>query len=188
MRELVARDAGHIDPAAAAAILRDRRGLGGAPLPLGNRNAVDALIATHSVVADLTAGVLWVSEGPHTLGSYRRIDVRARLAGTATQGEEASGDFPAEPFLTDGGYERYVLGARLRRMAERDSKRGDVAAAAEGYERAIALRDDDHLAWRGLAEARDRAGDREDARLAWRRVAALAPESPAADAEAERGR
>ncbi|HEY2389266.1 MAG TPA: C45 family peptidase [Candidatus Binatia bacterium] len=183
MRELVARADGRIDPAFAVAWLRDRGGAGDAPLPLGNRNAVDALIATHSVVADLTAGVLWVSEGPHTLGAYRRIDLRARLAGEPPH-DEAQGDIAADPLLTDGGYDRLLLGARLRHAAEREAKRGYAADAAEGFERALALRADDHLAWRGLADARGRLGDVAGERAAWSHVAALAPESPTLAREA----
>lgn len=60
-------------------ILRDRRGPGGLRLPPGHRNSVDALIATHSVVADLTDRVLWVSEAPHTQGPYHAIDLLAEL-------------------------------------------------------------------------------------------------------------
>ena len=43
--------------------------------PLGNRRAIDALIATHSVVMDVTARVMWVSEGPHLVGRYLRFDL-----------------------------------------------------------------------------------------------------------------
>ncbi len=183
MRELVAHADGRIDPPLAVTLLRDRRGAGGGPLPLGNRNAIDALIATHSVVADVTAGVLWVSEGPHTLGAYRRIDLRARLAGGAPR-DEASGDVAPDPLLANGGLERYLLGGRLRQAAERERRRGDLASATEDYERALALRADDHLAWRGLADARARLGDAAGARAAWARVVALSPESPTLAAEA----
>ncbi len=186
MRELVARDDGRIDPVTAIAILRDRSAAGDAPLPLGNRNAIDALIATHSVVADLTAGVLWVSEGPHTLGAYRRIDLRARLTRGAGPTDEARGDTAADALLADGGFERQLRGAELRRTAERERAAGHATAAAEGYERAVTLRADDHLAWRGLAETRTDAGDVEGARAAWQRVVTLAPESPDAEAQARR--
>ena len=125
MRELIARHYGHIDPALAVAILRDRAGVGDVPLPLGNRNALNAIVATHSVIADLTDRVLWVSEGPHSLGSYRCIDLGARLAeGERAAEEEAAGDLPEDPLLRDGSYERYLLGARLRReVASRDGGR-----------------------------------------------------------------
>ncbi len=60
-------------------ILRDRNGPQGLSIGPGNRNAIDALIATHSVLADATDRVLWVSTAPHTQGSYRAIDFLAEL-------------------------------------------------------------------------------------------------------------
>jgi len=186
MEELIAHHDGRIDPEVAMAILRDRSGIGDAPLPLGNRNAPDALMATHSVVADLTARVLWVSEGPHTLGHYRAIDLGARLAeGEAAAGGEAAADLPADAMLGDGSYERYAQGVRVRHAAEQRVAEGQLDAAVDLYGRALALRDDDHMAWRGLALVEDRLGHHEDARAAWARVLALAPEAPKARREAE---
>jgi isopenicillin-N N-acyltransferase-like protein len=59
----------------ALAILRDKKGPAGAPLPAGDRRAIDASIATHGVVMDATARVMWVSEGPHLSGRFVRFDV-----------------------------------------------------------------------------------------------------------------
>jgi hypothetical protein len=56
-------------------LLRDRQGPGGARLAPGDRRAIDAGIATHSVIADATAGVLYVAQGPHTAGRYVPISV-----------------------------------------------------------------------------------------------------------------
>lgn len=61
-------------------ILRDERGIGDKPLGLGNRNAIDAGICSHSVIANVTRGEMWVSAGPHTFGKYIRVDVRRMLA------------------------------------------------------------------------------------------------------------
>lgn len=187
MRELVARHYGHIDPALAVAILRDRAGVGDVPLPLGNHNALNALVATHSVVADLTDRVLWVSEGPHSLGSYRRIDLGARLADAERAAAvEAAGDLPEDPLLREGDYQRYLLGGRLRRAAAASRSAGKLDAATDLYRNAIGIRDDDHLAWWGLAEVLEQASDRAVERAAWERVLALAPENPAAEREARR--
>lgn len=60
--------------------LRDRNGPDGKPLPLGDRRAIDALIATHGVVMDTTAKALWVSEWPHLLGRFVRFDLSRLLA------------------------------------------------------------------------------------------------------------
>jgi hypothetical protein len=64
----------------AIAVLRDKRGPGDVTLPPGDRRAIDALIATHGVVMDTTARVIWVSEGPHLKGRFVRFDVGRLLA------------------------------------------------------------------------------------------------------------
>ncbi|MEO7437623.1 MAG: C45 family autoproteolytic acyltransferase/hydrolase, partial [Candidatus Binatia bacterium] len=186
MRELVTRARGHVDPATATAMLRDRSGVGDTPLPLGNRNALDAVVATHSVVADLTARVLWVSEGPHTLGRYVRIDLPARLRdGERAADAEAVGDIPEDLALHDGTWARFELGSRLRHEAHVAAGARRWNAAIDLYRRATDLRTDDHLAWRGLAEAAHHTGDEATAHAAWQRVLALAPEGPAAEREAQ---
>jgi len=185
MTELVARDRGRIDARAAVAILRDRSGVGGVALPLGNRNALDAVVSTHSVVADLTDRVLWVSEGPHTLGRYVRIDLANRLAqGETAAVNEAPDDIEADPALTDGTWARLELGARLRNEARVAAGAQQWGAAVDLYRRATEVRPDDHLAWRGLADAASRGRDDATARAAWERVLALAPEGPAAERDA----
>ncbi|MEO7331439.1 MAG: C45 family peptidase [Minicystis sp.] len=90
-------------------ILRDRKGVGGTPLALGNRRSIDALIATHSVVMDSTAKVLWVSEGPHLVGRYLRFDL-ARLLDPAFTPSPADpiGEIPADPILNDGAYQAWI--------------------------------------------------------------------------------
>jgi hypothetical protein len=64
----------------AIAILRDKRGVGDVPLAAGDRRAIDASIATHGVVMDATAGVIWVSEGPHLRGRFIRFDIGRLLS------------------------------------------------------------------------------------------------------------
>lgn len=77
MQELV--DAQPLSVRRGAEILRDRRGPGGRELAPGNRNAIDAWIATHSVIADMTDRVMWVSTAPHAQGAYRAVDFFAEL-------------------------------------------------------------------------------------------------------------
>lgn len=55
-------------------ILRDRKAAGGLELPAGDRRAIDADIATHGVVMDLSARTIWVSEGPHLRGRFVAFD------------------------------------------------------------------------------------------------------------------
>jgi RsmE family RNA methyltransferase len=90
------------------AMLRDRRDPQGNPLPLGDRRAIDALIATHGVVFDATARALWVSEAPHLLGRFVRFDLARLLADDYDPSQEPSADvttIAADPLLTSGEYE-----------------------------------------------------------------------------------
>jgi len=64
----------------AIATLRDHSCANGTTCALGDRRAIDALIATHGIVADMTARTLWVSAGPHLSGKFVRFDLRAIFA------------------------------------------------------------------------------------------------------------
>ncbi|EYF02521.1 C45 family autoproteolytic acyltransferase/hydolase [Chondromyces apiculatus] len=101
---------------AVVGVMRDRRGVGGAQLPLGDRRALDALIATHGVVMDTTRRALWVSESPHLLGRFLRFDLRKLLdpaytpdtPNTPGESEDVLDAVPADPALTDGTYDAWV--------------------------------------------------------------------------------
>ncbi len=158
---LVARARGSIDPPAAVAILRDRLGIGDAPLGPGNRNAIDALIACHSVVFDLTARRAWVAAAPHTLGRFALFDLA--LLATAEPddprfAELASGAIRADPFLGDG-YPAYLEARRANLRARRELAAGDPGSAERDAAAALDLAPGfvEALACRG--EARLRLGD-----------------------------
>jgi isopenicillin-N N-acyltransferase like protein len=93
--------------ATALALLRDH-GCAGASCPVGDRRAIDAFIATHGVVADLTTRALWVSEGPRLSGRFVKVDPRLLVR----REDGLSPDVPAElletlpvdPALDDGRY------------------------------------------------------------------------------------
>ncbi len=89
----------------AVAMLRDHACAGGVACPLGDRRAIDALIATHGIVADTTERALWVSAGPHLSGRFVRFDLRAIFA----PGHDPAGDpepqiLAEDPILHDGRY------------------------------------------------------------------------------------
>ncbi|MGH7269460.1 MAG: C45 family autoproteolytic acyltransferase/hydrolase, partial [Polyangiaceae bacterium] len=91
-------------PLSVLGILRDHGCAGDPACKLGDRRAIDALIATHGIVADLTAGVLWVSAGPHLSGKFVRFDLRTLLAphhDPASDGEPEA--LPEDPILHDLG-------------------------------------------------------------------------------------
>jgi hypothetical protein len=95
-----------VTPLAAAELLRDRAGVAGASLPLGDRRAINALIATHGVIMQTGARVLWVSEAPHLLGQFRAFDLRRLLADDYDPvADEATRDaLPEDQLLSNGAY------------------------------------------------------------------------------------
>lgn len=107
--EILAARTAPMTVADAVSILRDRRGAGDVELPLGDRRTLDALIATHGVVADATERALWVSESPHLLGRFVRFDLRELLDPDAEPGDDvAPVTIAADPLLDDGRYDAWV--------------------------------------------------------------------------------
>jgi hypothetical protein len=91
----------------AIALLRDRQGANGVHLALGDRRAIDALIATHSVVMETATRRLWVSEAPHVLGKFVAFDL-PRLFDGGTPSDVPHPELAADPMLADGAYDRYL--------------------------------------------------------------------------------
>jgi len=103
--ELLAARTDALSAEGAIEILRDKKGMGGADLSLGDRHALDALIATHAIVADATSKVLWVSEGPHLAGRFVAFDLAKLLdLGRDPGHHEPIVTSPADPILEDGRY------------------------------------------------------------------------------------
>jgi hypothetical protein len=78
-------------------------------LPLGDRRAIDALIATHGVVMDTGSRMLWVSESPHLLGRFVGFSLDELLAADHDP-SRVTRDLPTEPedsLLTSGEYDRW---------------------------------------------------------------------------------
>jgi isopenicillin-N N-acyltransferase-like protein len=105
--ELVAAVAPHsADVAHAVSMLRDHGCASGTTCQLGDRRTIDAFIATHGVVFDLTARTAWVSEGPHLSGAFVKIDL-ATIVSTK-EGRVPTVELetiPADAVLGDGRYE-----------------------------------------------------------------------------------
>jgi len=142
LEQLLAQVSGKLDAAAAVAILRDRRSASGAELGPGNRNAINALIAAHSVVFDLTQGRAYVALAPHTLGVYVPIDLEAALTASEPAAAVRGAVLPEDALLTSRDYERYREARRAlsrARLLERDEEDGWEAAALRQLEEAHRL-------------------------------------------------
>jgi hypothetical protein len=158
---------GSLDVPSAVAILRDRRGADGRDLGPGNRNAIDASIASHSIVFDLTHRRAWVAAAPHTLGPYLPVDLEAVLASAGGPPLTTAASVPADAWLTDGGYGRYLRAREALASARRlqhDREAGWLEAAARDARRAHDLAPEFAEAAAKLGELEARRGDRARAR------------------------
>jgi hypothetical protein len=159
--ELLARARSRLDVASAVAILRDREGGGSVPLGPGNRNAIDALIACHSVVFDLTARRAYVAAAPHALGRYVCFDLDL-LSSAAPDDPRfaalAAAAVPADRYLEGGGYARYLDARRANKTAREEIRAGKLSAARQDATRALDAAPDfaEALACRGEAKLRSR--------------------------------
>ena len=89
-------------------ILRDKRAAGGDNLSLGHRDAIDGLLATHSVAMNLSTRELWVSEGPSTLGRFVRFDLGKLLNPRyRPSGPPRVQTIEADPIVRDGRYDAW---------------------------------------------------------------------------------
>jgi Acyl-coenzyme A:6-aminopenicillanic acid acyl-transferase len=147
MTELLSQGQGPLDARRCAAILRDRRGAAGRDLGLGNRRTLNPLIATHAVIMDVTAGIVWVASPPHQLGAFVAFNVNdfsARLPELLV---------PEDPMLAQGDYERSVTCLRLLEFG-RSMLDADCPGQAEAAARKVVRLDPHGFAgWGILGEA-----------------------------------
>jgi isopenicillin-N N-acyltransferase like protein len=75
MAELLQQAHGKLNAARSADILRDRDLPGGVFAGDGNRATLNAFIATHATVMDLSDGIFWAASPPNQLGKFVAFDV-----------------------------------------------------------------------------------------------------------------
>lgn len=133
MESLVQEAKGRMTPQTVATILRDRHVPGVKGATLGHSAAINSLIASHSVVIDATAGIIWVSQHPHQLGGY--------IPFSLDQFESPAGvdAIPPDPLLSEGAFEQYRRFCDLVAGGEKLVKGGDLAEADTKFKEAIVL-------------------------------------------------
>lgn len=159
MKTLVDAQRGRINPQIAVTILRDRRGPDDLDIGLGNEAALNPLIATHSVVIDLTAKVIWVSAGPHQLGEFVPFSVDH-----FAQSLPASQIFPADSLMNHGDFARFETSMVMIRKAHQFIASGHDRQAVDLLYQAISLNGRFYLPYLLLGRLADRQGHVNDAR------------------------
>ncbi len=98
----------HISVAEAAAILRDRKGSYEKSIGEGNEQAINQLIAHHSVIFKPEQKLAWISTNPWQLGEFVCYNIDSAFSKTSSHGEEALYDqslnIPADTFLHSKEY------------------------------------------------------------------------------------
>jgi hypothetical protein len=100
LTELIQRTGEAIDVPQAAEFLRDRKLPGGTFAGNGHRAALNAFIATHATVMDLTDGIFWAASPPHQFGKFVAFDVQdfSRILPERT--------IPSDQALASGEFDR----------------------------------------------------------------------------------
>jgi len=108
------------DYQAAAAILRDQRGLNGVDIGMGNEKAMNQMIAHHSVIFMPEKLLVWVSTSPWQIGPYVCYDLYKifhNFAGLQRKVEITEPDkiIPSDSFLGSNDYKRFVRFKEMRK-------------------------------------------------------------------------
>jgi tetratricopeptide (TPR) repeat protein len=136
LKELIQESNGKIDPALAAEFLRDRDLPGGIFAGNGHRGSLNAFIATHATVMDLTSNTFWAASPPNQLGKFVAFDV------SDFSHELLELTVPADETLSDGEYERTRQAQRFLADGLRELKNKNAQAALKFADKAEALNPD----------------------------------------------
>jgi hypothetical protein len=132
---------GIMSVADAVGVLRDRKGPGGDVLGLANKAALENLRTTHAVVVDLSAMVLWVSEGPSGIGRFQAFDLRREL-GRSDRPPAPLDDYPPDPLLYSEIFYDYETARQEVLHATRLLQAGEREQALTSARIALALAPD----------------------------------------------
>ena len=100
MAELLRGVRGKLNPAGVAELLRDRNLPGGIFAGNGHRATLNAFIATHATIMDLSDGIFWAASPPNQLGKFVAFDVQNFDRELPDRG------VAADPVLASGQLER----------------------------------------------------------------------------------
>lgn len=130
MTELLQGARGTINPERAAEFLRDRRLPDGRFAGNGHRATMNAFIATHATVMDLTEGVFWAASPPNQLGKFIAFDVQD------FERELPQRTIGADPTLDSGEYQRTRGAQKNLTEGQLALKRGEAQTALSLAEKA----------------------------------------------------
>jgi isopenicillin-N N-acyltransferase-like protein len=117
-------------------ILRDKGEADGKALHLGNRRAIDPLIAAHSVIFDGEEQHLYVSQGPGVSGAFTGFDLKASFE---KQMPVVIENLPPDPIVSSATFHRIRASNWELSLAQTALRRKDCNAAQLHLQEAIGL-------------------------------------------------
>lgn len=136
MTELLTAAHGKLAVTRAAEILRDEKLPGGAFAGHGHRATLNANIATHATVMDLTDGIFWAASPPHQSGKFVAFDVND------FDRELPERAVPADAQLASGEHEKIQRAQKHLADGNAALKKKDAAVALTDAENAEKLNPD----------------------------------------------
>lgn len=174
--ELLGRLGGKVNQQGLADLLRDKRSVGDKDIGLGNRNAIDGLIACHSVIMDVTAGRMWVAAWPNAEGAFVHADVMAMLDDhPEARPPDRAMNLPPDPIMIDGRWDDFRRSKAALERASAALSRGDASMAEVHAREAIAANPSFYHGHELLGRALLKGGDKAAARDSLRKALALDP-------------
>jgi hypothetical protein len=122
-----------LNPKKAAEILRNKEGLEGAKLGMGNEMAINQLLAHHGIIFKPEERKVWVSANPYQLGAFVAYDLYTafkkfedgNVSGSVMLAEET---IAKDPFVNTEAYKNYVKYRKLSsEITEALSKEQEVS-------------------------------------------------------------
>ncbi len=133
LTELLKQNTGAVDAAHSVKFLRDRELPGGIFVGDGHRSSLNAFIATHAVVMDLTAGIFWAAAPPNGLGKFVAFDVND------FSHELPELTIPADEVLATGEFDRMKQSRKLLDDGLHSLENNDANAALDLAKKAETL-------------------------------------------------
>ena len=111
MTQLLA-ESNTVNPARAAAILRNKEGLNNLPIGYGNEKALNQLLAHHAVIFKPEQRLVWVSANPYQLGEFVCYDLNKIFNDNLHKDsfvtlQQQQLNIPKDPFLGTQAYKDY---------------------------------------------------------------------------------
>ena len=153
-------------------ILRDKGEVDGKPLHLGNRRAIDALIATHAVIFNSVENILYVSKGPGVSGPLIGFDLKASFE---KQGPVMTRILARDENVSDEMFTKIRNSNKELKVAQDLISQKKCKEAKSVIDQSAELFKEQSIYYETLGNWYECEGELDLARMAWKKSLALYP-------------